>query len=375
MTDPQPTGEGPGPGKALPPGLLQVAAVVLLSFLAFQLAQPILPALLWGGLLATVSAHGYERIVSRTKGNRGLGILIIGLVYLVVLVGPLLFFALEAIGHAPYLASLPEQLSSGKVLTEIEWIEDAAEIETGLPDWLRSLNSHFAERMSQILPHLGGLAGWLAARVGDLGTFMFEFLLGCVTALALLYNRFAVRAVLARILKTIGGDFAQELMQHTFDSTRAAFRGVIAAALAQSVLSAAALIVAGVPGVILLTAMTFLLALVQIGPLVTAAVACGILLAQGNALAAGLILIWFLVVVTSVDNLIRPYFASRANDTPAFLTFLGALGGLLAFGLIGVFVGPVLTSLLYRLLIAWAGKEDEAVGSVHVGAIAEKADP
>jgi predicted PurR-regulated permease PerM len=84
---------------------------------------------------------------------------------------------------------------------------------------------------------------------------------------------------------------------------------------------------------------------------VTAIIACGILLAQGSPVAAALTLVWFVVIVMSVDNLIRPYFASRSNDTPAFLTFLGALGGLLAFGLIGVFVGPVLAALLHRLLV------------------------
>ncbi len=355
MTQPPPT--EPDQKDASLRRLLQAGAVAALIYIAYQLLHPILPAMLWGGLLATVSAHGYERIVSRANGNRGLGVLVVGLFYLVILVGPLLFFALEAVGHAPFLASLPEQLSSGTLLAEIERAEAATEIETGLPDWLRGLTGHFTERMAQVLPHLGSVAVWLAARVGDLGSFLFEFLLGCVTALALLYNRFAVRAIMARILRKIGGAFAQELMQHTFDSTRAAFRGVIAAAIAQSALTAAALVLAGVPGVLLLTAMTFLLALVQVGPLLTAAIACGLLLVQGKVLVAGLVLAWFVVIVTSVDNLIRPYFASRANDTPAFLTFLGALGGLLAFGLIGVFVGPVLLSLLHRLLMAWVNQD------------------
>ena len=72
-----------------------------------------------------------------------------------------------------------------------------------------------------------------------------------------------------------------------------------------------------------------LLALDQIGPLVTAVIAGGILLVKSTTLAAGLIMVWFLVIITSVDNVIRPYFASRANNTPAFLTFVGAISGLL----------------------------------------------
>jgi predicted PurR-regulated permease PerM len=152
-------------------------------------------------------------------------------------------------------------------------------------------------------------------------------------------------------------------MQQTFDDTRGAFRGVVVAATAQTVLAAAALIVAGVPAVILLSALTFLLALVQIGPLATALIAGGILLMEGALLAAGLTVVWFLVIVMSVDNLIQSHFSSRANNAPAFLTFLGALGGLFAFGLIGVFIGPVLMALLHRLLTTWVDQELIADGA------------
>jgi predicted PurR-regulated permease PerM len=333
--------------------LLQACVMGLFVYLGYLLFRPIMPALIWGGLLAVISAQNYERLVSRLKGRRGFGVFIIGLLYILVLVAPLLFFILEAIAHAPFLAGLPDRLSSGEILDKIANAERVTTAETGVPEWLESFRDHLDERIAQILPHLGGVATWLAARVGDLGSFLFEFLLGCVTSLVLLYNRFVVRSVIARLLAKIGGEFAQGLMQRTFDTTRGAFRGVVAAAIAQTFLSATALIVADVPGVVLLSALTFLLALVQIGPLVTAAIAGGILLMKGAVVPAGLIVIWFLVVVTSVDNLIRPYFTSQANDIPAYLTFLGALGGLLAFGLIGVFIGPVLIAILFQLLVAW----------------------
>jgi predicted PurR-regulated permease PerM len=356
MTKDSQTGNGGGAGPAPQDGRVQVAAVALLGGLAYLLLHPILPALLWGGLLATVTAHSYERIVSRTGGNRGAAVLIVGILYLLILVGPMLFVVLEVIGHAPRLADLARTLPSVASLAAPDAAAAGPGAGTGLPGWLSGLGDRFAERLSQLLPHLSGIGIWLAARMGDLGSFLFEFTLGCVIALSLLYNRFAVRAVAARILARVGGSFAQDLMQQTFDSTRAAFRGVIVAALAQAVLTAAALVAAGIPAALMLGALTFVLALVQIGPIPAAAFAAGYLIFNGAWLAAVLILLWFLVVVMSVDNLIRPYFASRANDTPAILAFLGALGGLLAFGLIGVFVGPVLISLLHRLLLAWAGE-------------------
>lgn len=360
------------PGRQSPPAqdgglwparLIKAGAISLLIFLAYLLLHPIMPALLWGGLIAVISAHSYESLVGRLNGRRGLGVLIMGILYALVLIAPLLFFILEAIAYANILANLPDRFFSAALFNQIEKAEQAAAINTGILDWLRTFRDHIDERMAQVVPHLGTAATWLAGRAGDLGAFLFEFLLGCITALVLLYNRFTVRAVMARLLARIGGDFAQDLMQQTFDAARGSFRGVVAAAAAQTVLAAGALLIAGVPAVVFLSTMTFMLALVQVGPLVTAVIAGGILLVKGSTLAAGLIMVWFLVIVTSVDNVIRPYFASRANDTPAFLTFLGAISGLLAFGLIGVFIGPVLIALLHRLLMIWLDQVPVTNGS------------
>jgi predicted PurR-regulated permease PerM len=330
-----------------------VVSISLLIVLGYLLLHPLFPALLWGGLLAVVSGRSYERLVGRLRGRRMLGVVVVGFVYALALIAPLLFMVLETIAYAPVVASLPDRMASAEMLDQIQKAEQAAAIQTGLPNWILTFRNHFDERVASILPHLEGAASWLVDGIGDLGVFLFEFMLGCVTALVILYNRFAVRAFLARLLDKVGGSFAQDLLDQAFSDTRGAFRGVIVAAFAQTVLAAVALVVADVPGVLLLSSMTFLLALVQVGPLAVAVIAGGILLIQGGVLAAALVIAWFLVVVMSVDNLIRPYFASQDSDTPAFLTFLGALGGLLAFGLIGVFIGPVLIALLHRLLLAW----------------------
>lgn len=329
--------------------LAQVAALGLLIFLSYRLFQPILPSLVWGALLAIISARTYERIVSRAGGRRSLGTLAMGLIYLVVLIAPLFFVISEAMTYGPALGGLPEKLSSGALLKEIEASEPPGIRDTVVGFWLAWADSHLDQLFAQIAPHLGGAATWLLARFGDFGSFLFEFLLGCSTALFLLYNRFAVRAVIARILHGIGGEGAMDLMQQTFDSTRGIFVGVIAAAAVQTVLSVAALVVAGVPEVVTLAVLTFLLALVQIGPVATGAIATVVLFARGESLSAILVLMWFLVVVASADNLIRPFFAAKSNAMPAYLAFLGALSGVLAFGFIGVFVGPVLVTLLFRI--------------------------
>jgi predicted PurR-regulated permease PerM len=333
--------------------LARLATIALLVFVSYRLFQPILPALLWGSLLAIISAHTYERVVSRLGGRRGLGAAAMGLVYLVTLIVPLLFLISELTGLATLLSDLTEQLSSGKLLERIEGAEQSVGQNTRFGEWITIAADNFDEILSQIAPHLGTAATWLLARFGEFGGFLLEFLLGCATSLFFLYHRFVIRSLISRFLRGIGGPFAVDLMQQTFDTTRDTFHGVIAAALAQATLSAGALLVAEVPGVFVLTVLAFLLALVQIGPFVTGVIAAVTLFGQGDTLAAVLILLWFLVVVSSVDNLVRPFFAARANDTPGYLAFLGALGGVLSFGLIGVVIGPVIVTLVFRLGQAW----------------------
>jgi predicted PurR-regulated permease PerM len=306
-------------------------------------------------LLAIISTHTYEGIVSRTGARPALAATAMGAIYLISLIVPLLFLVTEAMTYAPALAGLPEKLSSGELMREIEASEAAVLKDSVLGTWFALLDSHLDQLFSQIAPHLGGVAAWFLAKFSDLGIFLFEFLLGCATAIFLLHHRSAARSAIARLLQGIGGQFAVELMQQTVDTTRGTFQGVIFAAIAQAALSAIALFLAGVPGAMALTTLAFLLALVQIGPVVVGAIAAGILGAQGETFAAILMFLWFLVVIASVDNLIRPHFAARSTDMPGYLAFIGGLSGVLSFGFIGVFIGPVLVTLLFRIAQSWIG--------------------
>jgi predicted PurR-regulated permease PerM len=347
MTAPQP------PEPTAPRDVVRIAVVAFVLFVTYRLFQPIIASFIWGGLLAIVSAHPYERIVSHLGGRRGLAAAVMGIIFLVALIGPLLFVISEAMSVAPMLADFAEGLSSGEIQRQVESVDDLAPSNSTLAKWLRIAENHLDELIAQIAPHLGGAATWLLARFGDIGRFLFEFLLGCATALFLLFHRFEVRSIMARVLEVIGGSFAVGLMQQTFDTTRGTFLGVLVAAIAQALLAVLALFLAGVPGVLPLGVLAFLLAMVQVGPVIVGAIAAGLLVAQGDTLLAVLMLLWFLVVVASVDNLIRPRFTARSSETPGYLAFLGALSGVISFGLIGVFIGPVLVSLLVRLARSW----------------------
>jgi len=333
--------------------LVALAFLAMMTLLTYKPFSPILTAMVWGALLAIVAAHPFERVVSHIGGRRSLAAVIFAVIFAVLLLLPAVLFVLELLQWVPALESLPDSLSKGMIPEIAAKLAEQPALGPKVQEWLLRAATEFEDQIAALVLNMGGVATWVIGRFGALGGFLFQFILGGIIALFLLRYQFPVMSFLSRLTQRIGGGFAQIMLIQSFQTTRGAFVGVVVAAIVQTILAVLALVVAGVPGIPILAALTFLLALVQIGPLVIMILAAGFLALQQSYLPAGLMVFWFLGVVMMIDNLIKPWFAARSDVVPAFLTFLGAIGGILSFGLIGVFVGPVLISVVFRMLHAW----------------------
>jgi predicted PurR-regulated permease PerM len=131
--------------------------------------------------------------------------------------------------------------------------------------------------------------------------------------------------------------------------------GVIVTALIQTALAGIGLLVTGVPFVAVLTAIIFILCIAQLGPLLVLLGAVAWLFYTGHNAAGSVLLVWSLVVGT-MDNFLRPILIKRGADLPLMLIFGGVIGGLLSFGLVGIFVGPVVLAVTYTLVDAWVAE-------------------
>ena len=130
--------------------------------------------------------------------------------------------------------------------------------------------------------------------------------------------------------------------------------------LAQGVLAAIGFAIAGVPGAVLLGVATFFLSVVPVGPPLVWGGAALWLFQQGLPGWAAFVAAWGFLVVSTVDNVIKPFIISRGASLPFAIVFLGVLGGVLAFGVIGVFLGPTLLAVGYRLALEWTDWSAEA---------------
>jgi predicted PurR-regulated permease PerM len=163
-------------------------------------------------------------------------------------------------------------------------------------------------------------------------------------------------ATALRFGRRLGGDRGEGAVRLAGQAIRSVALGVVVTAVAQSVLGGIGLAVVGVPFASLLTALMFTLCLAQVGPALVLIPAVVWMYYSGDALWATVLLAFTLVAMT-MDNFLRPVLIRRGADLPLLLILFGVIGGLIAFGLLGIFLGPTVLAIAYTLLNAWMAED------------------
>ncbi|MFQ5521751.1 MAG: AI-2E family transporter [Candidatus Methylomirabilia bacterium] len=240
--------------------------------------------------------------------------------------------------------------------------------EIPIPTWVKDLplvGPQVAEQLEALRAQPNVVEEWLLSQARPWALFLARAARGfgrnVANAALALFTLFFLyvhgRALLAqsrRVMVGLAGSRVEALLLPAGETIRAVMYGVLLTALAQGSLAGVGYWAAGLGAPVLLAVTTSLLAFLPFGAPVVYVPASVWLLLEGRYLAGGLLLVWGVLVVSSVDNLIRSWLISGVARIPFLLVFFGVIGGLTAFGLIGVFVGPVLVTLLLHLWREWA---------------------
>lgn len=245
----------------------------------------------------------------------------------------------------------------------------------GPPDWVAELpvvGRQLAEQWlelerlgtawtSELQPYLEAGRDWLLSIGVRLGEAILQVSLGVLAAFFFFRDGAEGARRLLVAVERLAGHRAQQLLAVAGGTVRSVIYGVIGTALAQAALQAIGLWLAGVPAPFFLGFLTFFLSFVPLGPPLVWLPAAVWLLYNGAAGAGIFLAVWGLLVVSGVDNILRPYLISRGANLPLILVFLGVVGGVLAFGFLGVFLGPTLLAIGYVLVEEWsAGAQTSA---------------
>lgn len=338
----------------LPRTLLLALFFAALLAAAFLILRPFLSAMIWATALVIATWPLLLRLQHLFWGRRSLAVAIMTLGLVVILLAPL-WFAVDAIvGHAGHfkewlqrLMEAPELPPPPAWLTGLPLIGGAA---TDL--WQEVVATDLGELLPKLRPYAGGAAEWFIRALGDVGLALVQFVLALLFA-AVLYTRGEVAgAIVLRFSRRLAGDRGERSVRLAMQATRSVALGVVVTAIVQAAIATLGLLLAGVPFVQILSALTFILCIAQLGAGLVLIPAMIWMYATGDA-AGGTILLVFTVPAMTLDNILRPLLITRGAHLSLLLVLVGVFGGLLAFGLIGIFIGPIVLAVAYELAIEW----------------------
>jgi predicted PurR-regulated permease PerM len=321
--------------------------------------RPFLGATIWATMVVVATWPLMRRIERALWGRRALAVAVMTLLLLLLFVVPLTLAVVTIVGNAERMVEWARFLSTYHLPdTAPAWALDLPLVGGVLARaWEQATALGLRDLLAKATPYAGSLTRAFVAQVGGVGVLLLQFLLTVVIA-AVLYSSGEVAADhVRRFARRLAGERAVGAVDLAGGAIRGVALGVGVTALVQALLGGISLAIAGVPFAGLLTALMFMLCIAQIGPILVLLPAAAWAFWAGHT-GAGILLVVSTLVVANLDNVLRPALIRMGADLPLLLIFAGVIGGLLAFGLVGIFVGPVVLAVAYTLLEAWMGDID-----------------
>lgn len=332
---------------------LAILCILGLISLSLWIVLPFLPATVWAAMIVVATWPLFLSLEVRLGGRRGPAVAIMTLAMLLLLVLPL-WLAIDTIfEHAGQLTAAGKSIAANGLPAPPGWVAGVPLVGERLAGaWAQLAADGSAGLVAKVTPFAAGAGKWLLAQVGGLGGMLVQFLL-IVTIAAILYSTGESGARLTRRFgRRLAGERGENSIVLAGQAIRGVALGVGVTAIVQTVLGGIGLAIAGVPFASLLSAVMLMLCIAQIGPMLILLPAVGWMYWMGDNGWATFLLVWS-VIVGSLDNFLRPMLIKRGADLPLLLIFAGVIGGMLGFGLIGIFVGPVVLAVTYTLTLAW----------------------
>jgi predicted PurR-regulated permease PerM len=334
--------------------VLSVLFIGTLLALSIWILSPFLPAMLWATTIAIATWPMLLRVQARLWNRRSLAVAVMTIALLVVFILPFMVAINAIVNHAGEITERGRALITLQLPPVPAWVEKVPFVGPRIDAaWRDALDAGSAGLAEQIRPYVGGVARWFASSVGSIGALFVQFLLTVAMTAIFYASGEAAGTNVVRFGLRLAGTQGERAVRLAAQAIRAVAMGVVLTAIIQSAFAGLGLFIAGIPFAAALTAVIFILSLAQLGPLPVMLLAIGYLYWTGASAWGTFMLVWT-VIVFPMDNILRPLLIRRGGaDLSLLLVFAGVVGGLIAFGLVGIFIGPVVLAVSSTLLSAW----------------------
>ncbi|MFT9399576.1 AI-2E family transporter [Acetobacter sp.] len=332
-----------------------LAAMMAGVMIAFSLwvVRPFLPSAIWAITIGITTWPLLLHLQKLLWGSRALAVTVTTVFALLVFVLPFWLATTTVVAHSTELISLGENALTFRVPPEPTWLADLPGIgPRSAALWHKIENARLPQLLDQISPDAGKIIQWALGSVGSFGVLALQFLLTLIMMAVLHSKGEAAASLMLDIGYALAGQRGKDMVQLAGRTVRGVAIGVTVTALVETAVGGVGMELTGMPWASVLIAITFIACLLQAGPGVTLIPAVIWMFFFKDILSA-IILLCVTVLTIVIDNLLRPYLIRKQANVPLILIMLGVMGGLAGFGLVGIFIGPVILSVTYTLVKSW----------------------
>ena len=340
---------------------IQIGVLFLLVVWCYDIIKPFIIPVVWGIIITVAIYPLYSKLQKAMGGRQKLAATLYTLLALALLITPTILVTGSIVDSSKTIA---EDLKQGKLVVPppkqsvSEWPlvgEDLYKVWSQTATNLEATLKRYETQLKQV-----GKA--IISAAAGAGATVLQFVFSIIISGILLANAQGAYKVALKIIRRLAGkDYGLQLTDLAGATIRSVATGVLGIALIQATLSAIGMIVIDVPGWGLWTMLVLVLAVAQLPPILILGPVAAYVFSYADTTPAVIFLIWSLVISMS-DGFLKPLFLGRGMDTPMLVILLGAIGGMISSGIIGLFVGAIILALGYELFMAWLNRDDQLLG-------------
>jgi predicted PurR-regulated permease PerM len=333
---------------------IRFGALALLLYFSLLLISPFVSIIIWSVVLTVALYPPFEWLAAKLGGRRRLAAALITILSLLVVIGPVSWLAF---GLIESLRAISERLDLSAVAIPAPSmaVKEWPLVGDSIYQFWELASTNFGAAFATIAPQLKPLGSSLLRIAAATGIGIIEFLVSIVVAGFLFSPAPSLVTTVKNFSRRLSAERGEEFVGVAGATIRAVSRGVIGVSVLQAILAGIGLMAAGIPQTSLITFAVLIFGIVQIGASV---VLIPVIIWSWFSIetSSALLLTAFLVPVSALDNILKPIVMGRGLKTPMLVILIGVIGGTLAFGITGLFLGPIVLAVIWELLFAWIGE-------------------
>ena len=335
---------------------IRLGVLFLIFAWCLQIITPFISVIAWGAIIAVAIYKPFLKLVEKLGGRRKLAVTLVALGSIAAVLVPVILLSSSLVESATQIG---QEISSGKVNIRPppESVREWPLIGENTYAFWHQASVDVGALLEKYPDQLSVIGKKMLGAATGVGAGILQFVISMLIAAAFLFGAEAAGAAMHRLARRLAGDSGEPLLTLSTATIRSVAVGVIGIAFIQAMLGGLGMMVAGVPAAGLLAMVILVLAIAQLPPILVLLPVIFFVFAHESTAVAVIFMIWS-VIVSMSDAVLKPLLLGRGVDAPMLVILLGAIGGMITSGIVGLFIGAVILALGYKLFQVWIEWDD-----------------